>query len=69
MPQFRYTGDDERVFPDSSVTVSPGEIVERDTNPHPAYFVEVDGSSPDVPVDPVIVDIPVVSDATPVEGE
>jgi hypothetical protein len=39
MPKFLYVGDDERDFPDACLTVAPGDVVDRDTNPHPRYFV------------------------------
>ena len=40
MPQFRYVGDDERVFPHVSLTVAPGDVVELDSNPDPRWFDE-----------------------------
>jgi hypothetical protein len=45
MPHFTYTGDDPRQFPaddgvNPSLEVSPGEVVEADHNPDPAYFEE-----------------------------
>lgn len=39
MAKWKYTGDDERDFPFSPVgRVRPGDIVEADDNPDPAFF-------------------------------
>ena len=38
MGLWKYVGDDERLFPDAGLTVAPGAVVERDTNPHPRFF-------------------------------
>ena len=62
MPKFEYIGDDERVFPESTLTVEPGDVVEVDTNPSARYFVEVDApvakSAPitDIPAEPAITE-------------
>ena len=60
MPKFEYIGDDERVFPESTLTVKPGDVVEVDTNPHARYFVEVDAPAKSAPVakSAPITDIP-----------
>ena len=39
MPQFRYTGDDARVFPHLSLDVEPGDVITADDNPDLRYFV------------------------------
>lgn len=41
--RFRYTGDDAREFPDVRLSVAPGDVIDADDNPHPAYF-EADAS-------------------------
>lgn len=33
MPHFKYVGDDARVYPDLSLEVTPGEVVELDEAP------------------------------------
>lgn len=39
--RFRFAGDARRQFPSLSIEVDPGEIVEAETNPDPAFFVAV----------------------------
>jgi len=41
MPDFKYIGDAGRDFPDSGLTVEPGEVVTRDENPDPMFFEPV----------------------------
>jgi hypothetical protein len=41
MPDFKYTGDSGRDFPDAGLTVEPGDVVTRDENPDPMFFEEV----------------------------
>jgi hypothetical protein len=52
MPKFLYVGDDVRDFPSVPVTVTPGDVIEADTNPHPVYFTPVP-SKAEVPADTV----------------
>jgi len=42
MPQFEYTGTDERVFLyPRTLVVSPGEVIEADESPDSYWFVPV----------------------------
>jgi len=41
MPKYQYQGDDERVVPDISAVVKPGDIVELDTDTPGALFKKV----------------------------
>lgn len=45
MPKYRFLGDETRIFPDSTVTVDPGDVVECDGNPDERWF-ELDGDTP-----------------------
>jgi hypothetical protein len=40
MPSFTYTGDATRIFPDLTLEVEPGDVVERETNPDLRWFKE-----------------------------
>ena len=57
MSKFRFVGDHTRTFPDSTVTVDPGDVVECDGNPDERWF-ELDGDTP-----------PAVASVAPVDGE
>lgn len=42
MPEYKHTGTDHRTFPDLGLEVDPGEVVELDSNPDPAFFAEIE---------------------------
>jgi len=39
--QFRFTGDDGRMFPHVSLTVEPGDVIDAAENPDPMWFEPV----------------------------
>ena len=38
MSQWKYTGTEGRTFPDHGLEVEPGDVIEADENPDPAFF-------------------------------
>jgi hypothetical protein len=41
MPKFRFVGDCPRLYPQRSLEVAPGDVVELDVNPDEARFEPV----------------------------
>lgn len=46
MPNFRYSGDSERVFPTLGVTLEPGAVLVAEENPDETFFVKAGGRAP-----------------------
>ncbi len=46
MTEFRYVGDEPRIFPHVSLEVAPGDVVALDSNPDPRWFTEAKPSKP-----------------------
>lgn len=40
MPKFKYVGDSPRVFPDLSLEVEPGDVLEFEENPDPNFWAD-----------------------------
>ena len=58
--KFKYVGDDVRVFPSIPATLSPGDVIDADENPHPRYFESVKAAKA-APVEEVTNADPVVA--------
>jgi hypothetical protein len=63
MPEFKYTGSEERYYPSLALLVDPGDSVTLDADPGDGRFSPADGSAS---VSAPVVDATPVSDPEPV---
>lgn len=67
MPDFTYSGSDERYYPSLSLSVAPGDTVTLDSDPGDGRFTPLVGkftpSAPAVSVPEPVADAPVSTDS------
>ncbi len=54
--KYKFIGTTERVFPEFSLTVSEGDIVELDRSPSQTYFIEIDEAKPQAKINIPVID-------------
>ena len=72
--KYKYTGDDERVFPDVSLIVNPGDTIDVEINPDEKFFQAVTDTKSATPIPtptptPPVSTPPVASAPAVVDGE